>query len=53
MVGKAIVAAVAAKKPKLFVGPIAQLSALMRRFMPTLMKRQLTLATAAQIGFWK
>ena len=53
VVGKAIVAAVAADKPKLFVGPVAQLSAFMRRFVPTLLKRQLTLATAAQIGFWK
>lgn len=53
VVGRAIVAAVAAGKPKLFVGPVAQLSALLRRFAPTLLKRRLTLATATQIGFWK
>ncbi|MFZ5670765.1 MAG: SDR family NAD(P)-dependent oxidoreductase [Pseudomonadota bacterium] len=53
VVANAIVAGIRAEKDKVFVGPIAQLSAWMRRFAPTRIKRRLTLSTAARIGFWR
>jgi NAD(P)-dependent dehydrogenase (short-subunit alcohol dehydrogenase family) len=52
VVADAVVASIRSGKPKLFVGPVAQLSAWMRRFAPTGLKRSLTLSTAARIGFW-
>jgi short-subunit dehydrogenase len=53
VVAKAIVAAVLTGKDKVFVGPKAKISALMRRFAPARLARSLTLANAREIGFWK
>jgi len=53
VVAEAIVAGIMRERAKLFVGPTAKLSALARRFLPTRVKRRLTVANAVKIGFWR
>jgi short-subunit dehydrogenase len=52
VVAKAIVDGIRAEQSKIFVGPSARISALLRRFAPTSLKRRLTLKLSEKIGFW-
>lgn len=52
VVAKAIVDGIRAERSKIFVGPSAKISALLRRFAPTSLKRRLTLKLSEKIGFW-
>ena len=52
-VAKAIVDGIRAGKSKIFVGPNARISALLRRFASTSIKRRLTLKLSEKLGFWR
>jgi short-subunit dehydrogenase len=52
VVANAIVDGIRAGQSKIFVGPSARISALLRRFAPTGIKRRLTLKLSEKIGFW-
>ena len=52
VVANAIVDGIRAGQSKIFVGPSARISALLRRFAPTSIKRRLTLKLSEKIGFW-
>jgi len=52
VVAKAIVDGIRKGQSKIFVGPSARISALLRRFAPTSIKRRLTLKLSQEIGFW-
>ena len=52
VVAKAIVDGIRAEQSKIFVDPSARISALLRRFAPTSLKRRLTLKLSEKIGFW-
>ncbi len=51
-VAQAIVDGVRTGRSKVFVGPSARASALLRRVAPVSVKRRLTLGLATKIGFW-
>lgn len=51
VVARAILEGVERGRAKIFVGPVAQMSAWMRRFAPTGLKRALTIRNARQIGY--
>ena len=52
VVANAIVDGIRGGQSKIFVGPSARISALLRRFAPTSVKRRLTLKLSEKIGFW-
>jgi NAD(P)-dependent dehydrogenase (short-subunit alcohol dehydrogenase family) len=51
VVAQRIVRAIERGTPKLFVGPLAALSAWMRRLAPTGLRRRLTIRTARNVGY--
>lgn len=52
-VAEAIIGGIRAGRSKVFVGPSARISALLRRIAPVSVKRRLTLTLAEKIGFWQ
>jgi len=53
VVARAIVDGIRAGKSKIFVGPNARISALLRRLASTSIKRRLTLKLSEKLGFWR